>query len=101
MNTTLTTDRRHDDHPPTRATPIAPERTGAPRNRVGIIDRAALHLGIALIKWGRRPAHHAARHERRVNRAELALLHHAQQVARRELERQAALDVTGRLAPLR
>jgi hypothetical protein len=65
MNTTLATTRR-PSHPPQR-----------PR-RVGILDRAALHLGLALIMWGRRPDPMPARLERRANRIERALHAHEQ-----------------------
>ena len=72
--------------------------TVAPRaNRVGLLDRAALHLGVALIKWGRRPAHHAARTERLANRAELALLHRDRQLALASLEREGAGIANARL----
>jgi len=72
--------------------------TLAPRaNRVGLLDRAALHLGVALIKWGRRPAHHAARTERRANRVELALLHRDRQLALASLEREGAGIASARL----
>ncbi len=65
--------------------------TAAPRaNRVGLLDRAALHLGVALIKWGRRPAHHAARSERRANRVELALLNRDRQLALASLANEGA-----------
>ena len=37
----------------------------------GLADRAALHLGVALIKWGRRPVLGTA--ERRANALERAL----------------------------
>lgn len=47
--------------------------------RVNLVDRVALHLGVALIKWGRRPYAVASR-ERRANRVE-------QQLARLERER--------------
>jgi hypothetical protein len=46
-----------------------------------MFDRLALHLGVALIKWGRRPLKADSR-ERRANRIE-------QQLARLERERQA------------
>ncbi|MGE3194256.1 MAG: hypothetical protein AB7K08_12405 [Microbacteriaceae bacterium] len=69
--------------------------TLAPRaNRVGLLDRAALHLGVALIKWGRRPAQ---RTERRVNRAELALLHRDRQLALASLDREGAGIASARL----
>lgn len=37
--------------------------------RVGLIDRLALHVGVALITWGRRPIAVESR-ERRANRVE-------------------------------
>lgn len=40
------------DHPPEPAT--ATEARSSVR-RVGLLDRAAMHFGIALIRWGRRP----------------------------------------------
>jgi hypothetical protein len=43
-----------------------------PVRRVSPIDRLALHLGLALIKWGRRPQELESR-ERRANRVEQAL----------------------------
>ncbi|MBX3194685.1 MAG: hypothetical protein KF727_06245 [Microbacteriaceae bacterium] len=61
MNTTLTTHGR-------------PTRDALPARRLGLVDRVALHLGIALIRWGRRPGRELARHERLANRHELALL---------------------------
>lgn len=73
MSSTLTTVARRQDHPPiqTQAHPV---------RRVGTLDRLALHLGVALIKWGRRPQVVESR-ERRANRYE-------QQLARLERERQ-------------
>jgi hypothetical protein len=44
-----------------------------PPRRVGPVDRAALHLGIALIRWGRRPDPESARQERRATRIERVL----------------------------
>jgi hypothetical protein len=94
MNTLTTTDR-HDLHLPTESVAlpgIAP--------RVSALDRAALHLGVALIRWGRRTANPA--HERRANRVELALLQRDQRLARASLATQdAVVDITSRLAPLR
>jgi hypothetical protein len=46
-----------------------------PVRRVGLVDRAALHLGVALIKWGRRPGLGAA--ERRATALERALVRQA------------------------
>ncbi len=65
MNTTLTTE--------SRPIPTVREHEPQPVRRVGLIDRAALHLGIALIKWGRRPSG-APQNERRANLLERALL---------------------------
>lgn len=98
MNTTLTTERRHD--------PSVHERSAHPENRqpvrrVGLVDRAALHLGVALIKWGRRPGTTPAR-ERRVNRVELALLHRDRQHALASLANdELPIDYVSRLSPLR
>ena len=51
MEKTMPTTSDHHDHPP------EPAPTGGPRppRRVGLLDRVALHLGIALITWSRRP----------------------------------------------
>lgn len=49
MKTTLATVPVRQEHPPQPTTESYPVR------RVGPLDRAALHLGVALIKWGRRP----------------------------------------------
>ena len=58
MNATLTTAPGRHDHPPE----TTHEYTA---RRVGTLDRLALHLGVALIKWGRRPqpARRATRRE--------------------------------------
>ncbi len=96
MNTTLATERRHE--PSVHEQP-AHEDNRHPVRRVGLFDRAALHLGVALIKWGRRPT--PAR-ERRVNRAELALLHRDRQFALASLASdELPIDYVSRLAPLR
>ncbi|WP_166870892.1 hypothetical protein [Salinibacterium sp. ZJ450] len=44
----VTAPGRHD-HPPQSNPPTQAVR------RVGPLDRAAMHLGLALIRWGRRP----------------------------------------------
>lgn len=75
MSTTSTTLSR-PTHPPQHDQQSTPQV-----RRVGLVDRAALHLGVALITWGRRPQRVSARSERRVNRAELALLHRERQQA--------------------
>ncbi len=99
MNTTLTTETRHNPA-------VHPERSAHEQDRpqavrrVGFIDRAALHLGVALIKWGRRPG--APTRERRVNRVELALLHRDRQFALASLASEdTRVDYASRLAPLR
>jgi hypothetical protein len=48
MNTTLST------APDRRDNPLPPPLEYRPR-RVAALDRLALHVGVALIKWGRRP----------------------------------------------
>jgi hypothetical protein len=76
MNTTLSTIHGRHDHPPHL------ERASETVVRhVGFLDRFALHLGIALIKWGRRPRAVESR-ERRATRVE-------QQLARLARERHA------------
>ncbi|TFB46942.1 hypothetical protein [Cryobacterium tagatosivorans] len=55
MNTTLSTKPGRHDHPPQPRPGQAPERSQPRPRRVGPIDRIALHVGVALIKWGRRP----------------------------------------------
>ena len=57
-------------HPPEQLQlPLHPP----PARRVGPLDRAALHLGLALIRWGRRPDPESLRLERRATRIERAL----------------------------
>jgi hypothetical protein len=50
MNTTVSTTHGRHDHPPQ---PVQFHRPH-PVRRVSLLDRAALHLGVALIRWGRR-----------------------------------------------
>lgn len=52
MHTQLETSTGHHEHPPQSVRAPRPH----PVRRVGLLDRTALHLGVALIKWGRRPA---------------------------------------------
>ena len=59
MNTQLVTAPGRQAHPP-QPVPAVDQR---PVRRVGLLDRAALHLGVALIKWGRRPNQRASREE--------------------------------------
>lgn len=73
MNITVTDTRnqqanRLHEHPPQ---PVSLEERREVR-RVGLIDRIALHVGIALVAWGRRPLSVETR-ERRANRVELHL----------------------------
>lgn len=77
MNTTTSTVPRRHDHPPSQSSAYQPT---VPR-RVGPLDRLALQVGIALIKWGRRPGPSESR-ERRANSYE-------QRIARLERERAA------------
>ena len=51
MKTTSATVPVRQEHPPQPT--VTPESHQV--RRVGPVDRAALHLGVALIKWGRRP----------------------------------------------
>jgi hypothetical protein len=71
----LVTEPVRHEHPPQPLHPV-PSR---PVRRVGPLDRAALHLGIALIKWGRRRA--------RVDLREELALNAETHAARREMER--------------
>jgi hypothetical protein len=83
MNTVLSTAPGRHDHPPqsTHETQPVEHRQSHPVRRVSLVDRAALHLGLALIRWGRRPLELESR-ERRARHAE-------QHFARLERERQA------------
>ncbi len=63
MNTVLSTrvDEQSRHHPPSWLS----QSTAPPR--VGLADRVALHLGLALVTWSRRPrrvVEHTARHAR-------------------------------------
>jgi hypothetical protein len=49
-NTTVSAAPGRHDHPPQPAH-VQPHRV----RRVSLLDRAALHLGVALVKWSRRP----------------------------------------------
>ncbi|EAR23879.1 hypothetical protein A20C1_05462 [marine actinobacterium PHSC20C1] len=77
MNSTLTTHKDRRNHPP--EPPSEYENTQRVVRRVGIADRVALHLGVALITWSRRPrtarlrATAAARAQQQLTRERLAL----------------------------
>jgi hypothetical protein len=79
------------DHPP------QPDRASEahPVRRVGVLDRAAMHLGVALIHWGRRPV--------KPTRERPVLAPEALE-ARRELDRlrdeQLSLALTGTGEPI-
>ncbi|MFU8946231.1 hypothetical protein ACLRGF_05795 [Mycetocola zhadangensis] len=69
MKTTLATTPVRQQHPPQPS----PTRDSSSARRVGPLDRAALHLGVALIKWGRRPVMVDPREQlRRVHEADAA-----------------------------
>ena len=90
MNATVATAPGRQDHPPQ---PMLEPSTRYEARRVGMLDRIALHVGVALIKWGRRPRV-VASHERRANRV-------TQQFARLERERQYERSARLMLPPLR
>ncbi len=54
MHTTLSTNPGRLDHPPQPRPELGPERSKLRSPHVSPIDRLALHVGVALIKWGRR-----------------------------------------------
>jgi hypothetical protein len=85
MNTVLSTrvDEEKNNHPPARVQ-LARER------RVGLADRVALHLGLALITWSRRSRRVAPRPspDRLRSRREAALAQ-----AARECEWQRAVSL--------
>lgn len=85
MSSTLTTVRGRHDHPPIQT-------QSHTVRRVGTLDRIALHLGVALIKWGRRPQVVESR-ERRANRYEQQLAHLERE---RHYERNAGLTLPPR-----
>ena len=78
MNAVLTAPSRVQ-HPPS-----------APVRRVGLVDRLALRIGLALIVWGRRPVRaRAERYVTQVELRELERLQHAHQSVRSSLGRSA------------
>jgi hypothetical protein len=87
MNTQLSTRGRHDHPPEQKHIEIA-----HPARSVGLVDRLALHVGVALIKWGRRPSSTESR-ERRAHRIEQRL---AQIARERETERRLLLTLPPR-----
>lgn len=69
MNATLSTRPNPIIHPPDDADLAAAASTADHRielsteRRVGALDRIALHIGVALIRWGRRPRRGPTREE--------------------------------------
>jgi hypothetical protein len=79
VNTLLPTPTSRQQHPPQPIPAAAP----APRaRRVGYLDRLALHVGVALIKWGRRGARADVSRERLVTLHEHRLLRESLERAR-------------------
>ena len=78
MKSQLATTTGRHEHPPQPARTVE----SRPVRRVGMLDRAALHLGVALIKWGRRPA--------RVDTRDQLAVHAEVQRVRLERERERA-----------
>jgi hypothetical protein len=70
MNTTLSTNSGRRTHPPEPLRRVEQHEI----RRVNLLDRLALHLGVALITWGRRPLNgpsRALRSKRIAHRLEL------------------------------
>ncbi|WBU38779.1 hypothetical protein [Homoserinibacter sp. YIM 151385] len=82
MSTRLSVDTRPTQHPPHAAS--ARTAPHAPRT-VPLLDRIALHLGLALIAYGRRTLRDHPSRERRIRR-------HEQLVLREARERHAARE---------
>ena len=85
MKHTASTEVARTIHPPAEGETVA-------ARRVGLVDRAALHVGVALIKWGRRPLE-VASHERRARRSEQYLARLARE---RDAERMRLLHAPQR-----
>ncbi len=66
METTLQQEQHLERRPAQREPQLRQVR------RVGLVDRVALHVGVALVAWGRRPLVLESR-ERRANRVEQRL----------------------------
>ena len=82
MKHTASTEVARTVHPPSTVEAVVVRR-------VALVDRAALHLGVALIKWGRRPLEVASR-ERRAHRSEQYLARLARERATERMLRQHA-----------
>jgi hypothetical protein len=77
MNTQLVTAPGRQKHQPQPVQTVSSH----PVRRVGLLDRAALHLGLALVKWGRRPIT-IDLHERARRNAELLKVRQEVELAR-------------------
>ncbi|MDJ0336149.1 hypothetical protein QMG83_13030 [Salinibacterium sp. G-O1] len=87
MRTTTTTVHGRHIHPSPQpvARPLPPQR-------VALLDRFALHVGLALIRWGRR-SHSSLTHEHGAHRVEQALAIRSRELA---WERSARLTLPPR-----
>ena len=86
MNTQLVTAPGRHDHPPDQVHTLVPHAV----RRVGLLDRAALHLGVALIRWGRRPVGADLREQLTLN----AETYQARREAERLRDRYQAMNLT-------
>lgn len=68
MTSTLTAEHRHDQLDTLQQ--VEQHLSLAPVRRVGLADRLALRVGLALITWGRRPVRPAPSRERLAQRHE-------------------------------
>jgi len=91
MHTQLETTVGHHPHPPHTETELTTESHQL--RRVGTLDRAALHLGLALVRWGRRPL--------KGERSERLAFNREVHEARREMERARAAHQAYNLTRIR
>lgn len=82
MNSTLTSHKERHSHQP--APPVETTNNSRGARRVGLVDRVALHLGVALITWSRR-----SRTERR---SDLPVSHNRPQLDYERLAQARARD---------
>jgi len=92
MHTQLETTVGHHPHPPHTEEPEHQDESHQLR-RVGTLDRAALHLGLALVRWGRRPI--------KGERSERLAFNREVHEARREMERARAAHQAYNLTRIR
>lgn len=93
MQSVVSTAEHRHEHPPQSVS----QPTQRPVRRVGVVDRLALRLGLALVMWGRRPV--PARTERRARLAELDYVYRAQ-MARENAQRDLRARTTAPLQRL-